>query len=211
MTDFLPLFPLKLVVFPDEKLNLHIFEPRYKQLIRECEQNGITFGIPAFIDGEVMDTGTEIKLLAIEKRYPNGSLDIKTQGIGTFRIHEFYREAPNKLYAGADIERIEEFSEGDSYLYNQILLLLKELFRILKIDKKIPKNPDDFSTFEVAHHVGLSFEQEYQFLCLNNEVERQEFIADHLQQLIPVVKEMERLRKRVQLNGHFKNIDPPNF
>ncbi|MEO1628994.1 MAG: LON peptidase substrate-binding domain-containing protein, partial [Bacteroidota bacterium] len=45
-----PLFPLKLVVYPGEQLNLHIFEPRYKQLIRECEQNKVTFGIPAFIN-----------------------------------------------------------------------------------------------------------------------------------------------------------------
>ena len=69
MHDFLPLFPLKLVVYPGEQLNLHIFEPRYKQLIREAEHNGTTFGIPAFIEENVMDIGTEIKLLSIEKRH----------------------------------------------------------------------------------------------------------------------------------------------
>ena len=63
MTDFLPLFPLKLVAFPGEELNLHIFEPRYKQLIRECEQNGTTFGIPTFLDNKVLDFGTEIELI----------------------------------------------------------------------------------------------------------------------------------------------------
>ena len=57
MTDFLPLFPLKLVAFPGEELNLHIFEPRYKQLIREFEQNGTTFGIPTFLDNKVLDFG----------------------------------------------------------------------------------------------------------------------------------------------------------
>ena len=62
MIDFLPLFPLKLVAFPGEQLNLHIFEPRYKQLFRECEENQITFGIPAFIDNKIMDIGTELKL-----------------------------------------------------------------------------------------------------------------------------------------------------
>ena len=63
----LPLFPLQLVVYPGEKLNLHIFEPRYKQLIQECQEQGTTFGIPAFIDSEIMSIGTEIELLKIEK------------------------------------------------------------------------------------------------------------------------------------------------
>ncbi len=94
MTDFLPLFPLQLVVFPGEKLNLHIFEPRYKQLIREVEQNGTTFGIPSYIDGKVMDVGTEIRLISVEKRYEDGQMDIRTEGMGLFRIIELYRVAP---------------------------------------------------------------------------------------------------------------------
>ena len=75
MIDFLPLFPLKLVAFPGERLNLHIFEPRYKQLIRECSENQITFGIPAFIDNKIVNIGTEIKLEKIENTYENGELD----------------------------------------------------------------------------------------------------------------------------------------
>ena len=209
MTDFIPLFPLKMVVFPGEELNLHIFEARYKQLIRECEQNGVTFGIPSYINESVMDFGTEIKLLSVEKRYDNGELDIKTLAIGVFRIHEFYRTTPKKLYSGADIERLEISEEGDHYLANQIITHLNELFRILNIEKDIPRNKEDYSTYELAHHVGFSIEQEYDFLCLQNEMDRQQFMLDHLIQLIPVVKEMERLRIRVQMNGHFKNVIPP--
>ncbi len=208
MTDFLPLFPLKMVIFPGEKVNLHIFEPRYKQLVRECEENGVTFGVPAFINDRIMDTGTELKLLKVEKRYENGELDIKTQGIGTFRISEFYSVAPQKLYAGADIVRIKEEDARDVLLNDKILLELQELFRILNIDKELPTSPDDFVTRDIAHHVGFSIEQEYEFLCLTSEMDRQHFVTAHLERLIPVVKEMERLRMKVQLNGHFKNVLP---
>ena len=210
MIDFLPLFPLKLVVFPGEKLNLHIFEPKYKQLIRECEQNGVTFGIPCYIDDNLSDFGTEIKLISVEKRYQNGEMDIKTEGLGVFKIHEFYNVAPKKLYSGADIQRVEADKKGDFHMNMVILELLTDLFQLLNIKKEIPENTAEFLTFDIAHHVGFSIEQEYEFICIPNEIDRQEYIRNHLTRLIPTVKEMERLRKKAQMNGHFKNVIPPN-
>ena len=115
----LPLFPLQMVVFPTEKLNLHIFEPRYKQLIREVEHNKTTFGIPAFIDGKVMPIGTELKLVSIEKKYDNGELDIKTIGVGVFMTKEFYMVTPNKLYPGADIKRLKNEAEYSSQSHQE--------------------------------------------------------------------------------------------
>ena len=211
MTDFLPLFPLKLVVFPKEQLNLHIFEPRYKQLIRECEENKITFGIPSFIEDEVTDFGTEIELIKVEKKYANGEMDIRTKGIGIFKIKEYYSTTPSKLYAGADIERVENSFEGDYMMNVRILQHMAELFKILNINKDLPDNNEQFTTYDIAHHVGFSLEQEYQFLCIPSEAARQEFITSHLEGLIPVVKEMERLRKKAQMNGHFKNVIPPEI
>ena len=209
MNDFIPLFPLKMVVFPDETLNLHIFEPRYKQLIRECEQNGITFGVPAYIDNKIMDFGTEISLVKVEKRYPDGEMDIKTRGVGVFKIQEFYRIAPNKLYSGADIERVDNDARGEFSHYELILEKLRELFATLHLKKELPLHTDEFKTYDIAHHVGFSLEQEYEFLTLPTERMRQDYMLTHLERLIPVVREMERLRKRAQLNGHFKNVIPP--
>lgn len=211
MPDFLPLFPLKIVVYPNENLNLHIFEPRYKQLIRECENNNITFGIAPFIDNNIMMFGTEVELLSIEKKYENGELDIKTRGIGLFKIHEFYSVAPNKLYAGADIQRRIDESKGIPEKSERLLEFLHELFRLLDIDKNLPTDPKTFKTFSIAHHVGFSLEQEYEFLQISEESIRQDYMFDHLQRMIPIVKEMERLKHRVQMNGHYKNIIPPTF
>ena len=210
MTDFLPLFPLKLVVFPGEKLNLHIFEPKYRQLISECEQNGVTFGIPCYLDNNLSDFGTEIKLVKVEKRFENGEMDIRTKGVGIFKIHEFYRVAPQKLYSGADIQRVIDPTKGDYQMNEQILKMVEELFDLLSIKKTIPENNASFQTYQIAHHVGFSLEQEYEFLCIPTEVDRQEYLQSHLEKLIPTVKEMERLRKKALMNGHFKNVIPPN-
>lgn len=211
MLSFLPLFPLQLVVFPNENLNLHIFEPRYKQLLNEAEAEGITFGIPAFIEGKMMNYGTEVELIKVASRADDGKMNVKTKGLGIFQIHEFYQVAPGKLYAGGEVERLEDNSTGSMPRNEEILTYVQQLFKILKIDKAIPENSEAFRVFDMGHHVGFSLKQEYQFLCLRSEVERQEFMLAHLKQLIPVVEEMELLRKRVQMNGHFKHLKPPRI
>ena len=208
MNQILPLFPLQLVAFPSENLNLHIFEPRYRQLMKECEEENITFGIPAFINGSVQEYGTELELVEIVKRYPDGKLDVKTRGIGIFRIEEFYSRSPNKLYPGAKVKKMNIQHQGDILLSSKTVKQIAELFKLMRIDKSIPK-ADDFFTFSMGHHVGFSIEQEYELLCIQSESDRQEFMHAHLNKLIPMVREMEELRKRVQMNGHFKDVIPP--
>jgi ATP-dependent Lon protease len=211
-TRFLPMFPLKLVVFPSEKLNLHVFEPRYKQLILECQAENKTFGIPAFIDSKLMEIGTEIRLINIEKQYEDGKMDVCTEGVGLFKVVDFYTQAVGKMYGAADVLTLNLKDVQGSYLKNEeILGKTGELFRLLNVKKELPFNSVDFKTYQLAHYVGFTIEQEYQFLCLNNELERQDFMFDHLTRILPVVREMEFLRQRALLNGHFKNIVPPKF
>ena len=211
MTDFLPLFPLQLVVYPGERLNLHIFEARYKQLIRECEENKITFGIPAFIGDKIMPIGTEIELLSIENKKENGEMDIKTRGIGLFKMKEFYSKAPNKLYPGADIERLSLDDNFDMSLNEAILLQVVKLYKLLDIQKKPPRSANTFRVYDIAHYIGLDIEQEYALLTVPTELERQEFTHAHLKKLLPTLASMEKSRERAQLNGHFKNVIPPRF
>ena len=106
MNEAIALFPLQIVVFPDEQLNLHIFEPRYKQLIRDCVTNGIHFGINAFMNQQLQPIGTEVKLVAIEKEYENGELDIRTRAVGAYRLEDYFPLMPGKLYAGGTIKRL---------------------------------------------------------------------------------------------------------
>ena len=209
MSVILPIFPLRLVAFPGEELNLHIFEPRYKQLITECGKTNTTFGIPAFIDDKVQPIGTEIKLVAIDKRYPKGEMDIRTKGIGVIQIKAYFVKSETRLYSQAEIERLPFDLDGDYLKNEQILIGMGQLYEILQIQKPLPELTLDFTTFQIAHLVGFSLEQEYQFLCLPEELLRQDYMLQHLHRLLPMAKEMEDLRKKVQMNGHFKNVLPP--
>ena len=101
MTNFIPIFPLGIVVYPGEKLHLHIFEERYKQLIRECRDTGRFFGIPAVIQNKVCERGMLMQLKEIVQEYENGEMDIRTEGVRVFTVLEFIRNVPDKLYSGA--------------------------------------------------------------------------------------------------------------
>ncbi len=211
MSSILPLFPLQLVAFPGEKLNLHIFEPRYKQLIIECEKDNKPFGIPYVEDNKPKPIGTEVELLAIRKIYPDGKMDISTIGKSTFKIQNFYKRLENRLYPGGEIIRQEIDLEGDIVLYSKIRDKIAELYSFMHIDKDPPDLNDGFTCFDIAHKIGLASQQEYELLTLETEELRQEYLINHLDKFIPAVKEMENLRKKIQMNGHFKNVIPPSL
>ncbi|GJM32272.1 MAG: ATP-dependent protease [Saprospiraceae bacterium] len=211
MSQVLPLFPLQIVVFPGEQLNLHIFEPRYQQLIQECKDAKITFGIPAYINGKMREIGTQVRLEKISKQYVSGEMDVKTQGIGLFAVKELFNPLAEKLYAGADVEFID-YQKEESFLTNEkILGYIRELFDMLQIEKDLPTDTTLFNTYDWGHHVGFSLQQEYDLLCLVDANERQQFMLNHLNQLLPAVKNMERIREKAQMNGHFRNIIPPDI
>ena len=211
MTTFLPLFPLRLVAFPGEDLNLHIFEPRYKQLILECEEKDISFGMPAYLEDKMQPIGTELELISIEKKYTNGEMDVRTKGKGLFKIKEFFREVEDRLYSGAEVERIEFDLDGDFIKYEKILHQIADLYSVLNIRKPLPELNGEFNTYKIAHLVGFSIEQEYEMLTIPEVRRRQSFMLSHLEKLIPTAREMEELRKKVQMNGHFKNVLPPEL
>lgn len=209
MNQFLPLFPLQIVVFPGEGLNLHIFEPRYKQLVKDCEEEGLTFGIPSYIGNKLMTVGTEVELLKVEKKYDNGEVDIRSRGLKIFNIKKYYSVAPDKLYAGADIEPLVFEEEEDIVENEKILVLARELFNYLDIEKSLPDDVTDFRTWDVGHHIGLKIEQEFELLQLLRSEERQAYIIAHLKQILPVAKDLENLKVKAQMNGHFKHLKPP--
>ncbi|GAB3539793.1 LON peptidase substrate-binding domain-containing protein [Spirosoma fluminis] len=209
MEKTLPLFPLNLIVYPGEDLNLHIFEPRYRQLITECLDEERTFGIPAFINNKLPGYGTEMHVTTLHKRYEDGRMDIKTKGISVFRLVNFENPVSGKLYAGGEVELVEP---GDSYSAHASALTerLERLYKLLQIETDYKPSVKNFS-YRVAHKVGLSMEQEYELLTIETEAERQLFLIQHLNNVLPVVSDMERTKQRIRMNGHFKNLDPLNF
>jgi Lon protease-like protein len=209
MTNFIPLFPLGIVIYPMEKLHLHIFEPRYKQLIRECFDQKKPFGIPTVLNNRLQDMGTLVEVKEIVQEYENGELDINTEGISIFRTLEVIKQVPEKLYSGAIVNYPEnQMNDGDDKLMRSIINGVREVHRLLNISKDFKKTDDDLKSYDVAHHLGLSVEEEYEFLGLMRERQRQEYLKRHLQKVLPLLMEMEQLKEKVKLNGHFRNLSP---
>lgn len=211
MTNFIPIFPLGIVVYPGEQLNLHIFEPRYKQLINECHTEKKTFGIPTVIDNRLQDYGTVVHINEITTVHENGEMDIRTQGDQVFRILEVIKEIPDKLYSGAIVNYPANHAHGSAEMMRRVVNSIKELHKLLKVKKDFKKKDDELNTYDLAHHIGLSLEEEYEFLSLMHERQRQEYLKRHLTKVIPLVAEMENLKKKVKQNGHFKNLSSFNF
>src|SRR5436190_19583697 len=139
MTNFIPIFPLGIVVYPGEQLNLHIFEPRYKQLIQECFETKKPFGIPPVMDEKLKEMGTLVQVLEISKVYDDGKMDIKTEGLKVFRILEMIRELPEKLYSGAIVNYPDNDEKINRLLMQGIVKGIKELHKLLKIEKEFTK------------------------------------------------------------------------
>jgi len=209
MTNLIPIFPLNVVVYPGEELNLHIFEPRYKQLITECSDQKKPFGIPTVINSKLQDHGTLVQIIETCKVYDNGEMDIKTQGLQVFRILELIKEIPDKLYSGAIVNYPDNLEQGKPALMQKVMAGIHDLHRLLKVNKEYKKKDEEIKTYDIAHHVGLSLEQEYELLGLFDERQRQEYLKRHLAKVIPTVAVMEQLKEKIKLNGHFKDL--PGF
>lgn len=211
MTNFIPIFPLSVVVFPGENLNLHIFEPRYKQLIRECFEQKKPFGIPAVIDNHVQELGTLMELKEIKKTYEDGKMDITTQGVKVFRILEVIKEIPDKLYSGAIVSYPDDEDDGNRLLMQKVVNGIKELHKLLEVSKDFKKPVEELKAFDVAHHIGLNLQEEYELLGLFREAQRLEYLKRHLGKVVPLLSEMEALKEKIKLNGHFKNLQGFQF
>jgi uncharacterized protein len=211
MTNFIPLFPLSIVVFPGEELNLHIFEPRYKQLINDCFAAKKPFGIPTVINNVVMESGTLVDIVEITKVYDDGQMDIKTKGSLVFKILEQIQELPEKLYHGAIVTYPATKYIGSPSLMVKIIESIRELHVLLQVNKNFKKTDADLCSFDVAHHTGMTIEEEYQLLEFENELHRQEFIKRHLVKVLAMMGQMNMLKEKIQLNGHFKNLQGFKF
>src|SRR6476646_8280117 len=114
MTNFIQIFPLEIVVYPGEKLNLHIFEDKYKQMISECHKEKKMFGIPPVLKSKVSETGTLMQLTQVVKQYDDGKMDVVVEGVSIYRILEVIDSIPAKLYSGAIVKHLPNDEKGVS-------------------------------------------------------------------------------------------------
>lgn len=206
MTNFIPIFPLELVIYPGELVNLHIFEDRYKQLINECFEAKKPFGIPAVINTRMEDLGSLVEILEISERFEDGRMNVKTKAIKVFRILEIIKEIPDKLYSGAIVNYPENALAQNRQLLKPVLAAIRKLHSLLQVVKDFKKPDDELTSYDMAHHAGLSMEEEYEMLGLFNEDYRMEYLKRHITKVIPSAAAVEIMKNKIKLNGHFKEL-----
>lgn len=205
----LPFFPLQSVFFPGETVPLHIFEERYKELINDCRSEAITFGIPVYIN-ESIAYGTEVQLVEVVTTYEGGEMDVTCVARQVFKVLTFDGSMNNRSYAGGVVQFLDNINDGDKKHKEEVLLRLEELYTLMDVPFTHIA-VDRFNSFMLGHKMGLSFEQEYQLLQLPKESQRLSFIESHLVNTIKVLKEVNRTKEVIDMNGHFKNFDPLDF
>lgn len=162
--------------------------------------------MPVVINNKMTEWGTLLEITEVSKIYDTGEMDIKTKGSKVFRILEVINEVPGKLYSGAIVNYPPNHEHGKRILMKKIIIAAEQLLKVLKVDKPLQKNEQELWSYDIAHSVGLTLDEEYELLTFMNELHRQEYLKRHLAKVIPIVAEMESLKEKIKLNGHFKNI-----
>ena len=108
------------------------------------------------IDDKINEIGTLVQVKEISQVYEDGKMDIKTEGLEVFSMLEIIKELPDKLYSGAIVNYPDNNEKGNRVLMQSIVKAIKELHKLLKIEKKFKKPDEELWSYDVAHHAGLS-------------------------------------------------------
>lgn len=197
MSRFFAFFPLNAIVLPGEKMRLHIFEPRYKQLINECFANGNTFGIPFVHNSSLMNAGSEVSVNKLITRYANGEMDIEVEGVKMFNLMDFQDPFPGKLYSGGNVVTIDNpLVQEDSIVLNAFLSFYKS-FHNKKIDSS---QVETLRIFDLARLVNLNNQQKYELLELKSNRSRQSFFLHQMRFLLLIKEQEKKLKNNFLLN-----------
>lgn len=212
MSMNLAIFPLELIVFPGEQVNLHIFEQRYRDLFNDLKDGVVThFGIPPVVENNIHLLGTRLRLVEIAKHYDNGAMDVITEGVDVFGVINFLDHFEDKSYAGAEIEMMENDSSYNLIQFNELGDLYEEFQSLLTQRKEIENVKPEIYSYQIAHYSGLNKMQKLNLLADPEEEERQQMMITHFKEIMPSMKNIHETQKRIIANGHFKNLKSFKF
>ena len=122
--------------------------------------------MPTVIEKKVQDHGTMVEITELSKLHDNGEMDIKTKGVRIFRILEIIKDVPDKLYSGAIVNYPDYTEKGNPGMMNKVMNSIRDLHNLLKVTKEFKKEDGEMTSYDVAHHLGMSLEEEYELLGL---------------------------------------------
>ncbi len=197
----IPLFPLNVVLLPGAELPLHIFEPRYREMVKNCLEEKTEFGMLLSLPKGVARVGCTAEILDVVKRYEDGRMDVVTAGRAPFRVVELFTEDP--LLEG----HVDYLEDRETPANPRIQRELGELFEACHtlIFDDYPKNlggdaPEGLS-YVVAATLPLDLLWKQQILELRSEADRQERLVAYLREWAPHLQKAEAMRQRAAGNG----------
>jgi Lon protease-like protein len=202
----IPLFPLGVVLLPGLPLPLHIFEERYKQMIRECLDSGGVFGVVYYNGSQMKDAGCTARIAEVLKRYDDGRMDILALGEERFRIEDQDQTRP---YLQGKVRRFDDAEEelGDDEREQALrgLLHLQELSRLTgqeggAADTQAAELRE--ISFVLAGAEGFSMDEKQAFLEMTSTRERIRRSVSALEKLIERLKLTLEIQRIIGGNGH---------
>ena len=199
------LFPLNVVLFPGAELPLHIFEPRYREMVKTCVEEKSEFGMLLSLPKGVARVGCTAQILDVVKRYGDGRMDIRTVGRAPFRVVELFQQNP--LLEG-QVDYLEDRETAANPRIQRQLIELFEACHTLIFDdypKNLQGSPPEELSYLVAGTLPMELLWKQQILELRSEADRQERLVTYLREWAPHLQKREAVRQRAGGNGHGLN------
>jgi Lon protease-like protein len=196
----LPLFPLEVVLFPGTALPLHIFEPRYREMIGECLAQHRTFGVVRALDQGLAEIGCTAEIITVVKEYPDGRLDLVSEGRQRF---ELVRVNQERSFLQAEVLMIDDEPgippQADT---SRAVQLHSELLTIAGATQDLSAAGPALLSFHLAGSVPLDLDFKQRLLALRSEPERLSLLINYLETIIPNLRRAASAREKAGGNGH---------
>ena len=201
MSILLALFPLDVVLLPGVPLPLHIFEPRYKEMISECLAQEKPFGVVRVKEEGVAEIGCTAEIITVTKKYPDGRMDIVTEGRERFEVMHMDQE---RSFLRAEVLYLrDEASVATSAEIEQALKLHAE---IMGLAGAAPEKAAEIDRSRLSFHLVGSLPLDLDFkqtlLGMKSESERVQAIISYFETILPGLRRAMQARKRAGGNGH---------
>lgn len=189
----IPMFPLALLPLPGELVPLHIFEPRYRQLLQDVEINDAHFGIYFSHESNDQKIGSLMKLESVIKRYPGGEADIIVKCEDIFNMDTLSRTFKSKTYPGGDVRfwNLEQNIFPGHELYDLFLAYLRQ--------RNIHQHLTVFNLYQIAYELSLDVGDRYKFLTTPEE-KREMFILKRVIFQMHILQQELRCKDNYHLN-----------
>jgi Lon protease-like protein len=201
----LGLFPLPIVLVPTERIPLHIFEPRYRELIEECVENDTDFGLVlATGDGAVHEIGTRAAVLEVIEVLDDGRMNVVVEGRDRFRLLEL---TSGRAFTTGLVEPvIDEDDQPTTEEVERALEVFHELAETSESDVDVPEPDVPLLDFELAARVDFAVDSKQALLAMTSPKLRMQRLAELLESALEAVQLEQTMRERASQNG---KVTPP--